>query len=144
MLIVSAGCTATDGTPDAAVPTPESRRVAEVCAKLDEALPDTLDGLDRNDPEPGSELTAGWGGDPAIVLRCGVPRPSGMSDPEADAVEVSGVDWLLEDLEDGSFRFTTTYREAYVEVSLPEEHAKDVTPLMPLGGPIRKTVPSSL
>ncbi len=114
-----------------------------MCARLHKELPQKLDGLERNDPEPASELTAGWG-DPAIVLRCGVPRPERMSDPEADAVTVGGVNWLLEEHDDGSFRFTTTYREAYVEVTLPQKYASDVTSLIPLGVPVEKTIPSSL
>jgi hypothetical protein len=143
VLITAAGCTATDDAATVPVPSTDTE-AAKLCAKLHAALPDTVNGVPRNDPEPRSELTAGWGNNPAMVLRCGVARPAEMSDPNASAVTVSGVNWLLQEQDDGAFRFTTTYREAYVEMTLPKKYAADVTPLMPLGPPIEETVPSSL
>jgi hypothetical protein len=91
------------------------------CSCTDAAAPITVPSPPREDPEPASELTAGRG-DAAIVLRCGVDRPEAMSDPESDGVEVDGVDCLLQRMTDGSFRFTTAYRKAYVEVTLTPCH----------------------
>ncbi|MFG3494636.1 DUF3515 domain-containing protein [Streptomyces sp. NPDC047928] len=142
VVLAAAGCLPTDAQAPVAVPSP-SAEVAAVCRALYQELPKTVAGLDRSDPEPGSELTAGWG-DGAIVLRCGVPRPDRMSDPQAQAVEADGVDWLLERREGTGPRFTTTYRTAYVEVSLDERFAHDAGPLTAFAGPVEKTVPSSL
>ncbi|MCX4819622.1 DUF3515 domain-containing protein [Streptomyces sp. NBC_01142] len=142
VLLAAAGCSSTDAPASITVPS-ASPEEAALCRALHEELPDSVAGMDRKDPEPASELTAGWG-DAAIVLRCGVPRPEKMNDPEADGVTVGGVDYLLEQQDDGSFRFTTTYRKAYVEVTLTKKYASDVTPLIPLGAPIKKTVPASL
>ena len=142
-LITIAGCSSADDGTRAAVPSPGTE-VTELCENLDKALPSKVDGQDRRDPEPASALTAGWG-DPAIILRCGVQRPSKMDDPEADGVEVNGVGWLLEKRDDGSFRFTTTLRKAYVEVTIPEKRTGDgMAPLVDLAPAVKKTIPAGI
>ncbi|MEU2560210.1 DUF3515 domain-containing protein [Streptomyces longispororuber] len=143
LLLACGGCSSTDGAGTAAVPSPGAEAAAW-CRDLDARLPRTVGGLARRDPEPASRLTAGWG-DPAIILRCGVERPARMNDPEADGVTVNGVNWLLEKRTDGSFRFTTTLRKAYVEVTLPEERTGDgVGPLTDFAAPVRKTIPEGI
>ncbi|MFD1658341.1 DUF3515 domain-containing protein [Streptomyces caeni] len=140
LLIAAAGCSSSDDNPSAAVPTPDAK-VTKLCRNLDKVLPRKVDGLERNDPEPRSALRAGWGS-PAIILRCGVARPQELNDPEADGVEVNGVGWLLQKRDDGSFRFTTTLRLAYVEVSLPRERTGDgLAPLTDLAEPVKKAIP---
>ncbi|MEU0408788.1 DUF3515 domain-containing protein [Streptomyces griseorubiginosus] len=142
-LITITGCSSADDGARAAVPSPGTE-VTELCENLDKALPSEVDGQDRRDPEPASALTAGWG-DPAIILRCGVQRPAKMDDPEADGVEVNGVGWLLEKQDDGSFRFTTTLRKAYVEVSIPEKRTGDgMAPLVDLAPAVKKAVPEGI
>jgi len=143
LLITVAGCSSADDSASAAVPSPGAGGT-KLCRELDRVLPSKVDDQDRRDPEPASALTAGWG-DPAIILRCGVVRPSKMDDPEADGVEVNGVGWLLEKQDDGSFRFTTTLRKAYVEVSLPEERTGDgMAPLVDLASAIKKAIPEGI
>jgi hypothetical protein len=66
-----------------------------------------------------------------------------MSDPQGQGVEVDGVNWLLEERDDGP-RFTTTYRETYVEVTLGSRYMHDIGPLTDLAGPVKKTVPATL
>ncbi|MGN9795162.1 DUF3515 domain-containing protein [Streptomyces sp. OZ13] len=141
VLVAAAGCSSTDASASITVPSPPAEEAA-LCRALDGELPDSVDGHDRDDPEPSSELTAGWG-DAAIVLRCGVARPVGMSDPQGQGVEVDGVNWLLEERDDGP-RFTTTYRETYVEVTLGSRYMHDIGPLTELAGPVKKTVPATL
>lgn len=108
-------------------------------------LPKKIDGLDRNDPEPRSALTAGWGS-PAIILRCGVERPAKMSDQNALSGEVNGVGWLMEKQNDGSYRFTTSLRRAYVEVSLPKKWVQrdGSNALVDLAAPIKKAIPEGI
>ena len=143
LLITVAGCSSADDNASAAVPSPGAG-VAKSCRELDRVLPSKTDGQDRRDPEPASALTAGWG-DPAIILRCGVVRPSKMDDPEADGVEVDGVGWLLEKQDDGSFRFTTTLRKAYVEVTIPKGRTGDgMAPLVDLASAIKKAIPAGI
>ncbi|MFF4169256.1 DUF3515 domain-containing protein [Streptomyces sp. NPDC001744] len=142
LLLASAGCSPADGPSSVAVPSPPPEEAA-LCQALAKELPDTVAGLERSDPEPGSELTAGWG-DGAIVLRCGVPRPEKMSDPKAQGVSANGVRWMLERPEGSGPRFTSVYRRTYVEVSLDRRYEHDAGPLTALAGPVAGTVPCAL
>lgn len=125
LLITAAGCSSADDSASAAVPSPDPK-ATELCRNLDKVLPAKVDGERREDPEPASALTAGWGS-PAIILRCGVPQPPEMvdpkvasgQDPDAVAGGVNGVDWLMEKQDDGGYRFTSANREVYVEVAVP-------------------------
>ncbi|MFI1245213.1 DUF3515 domain-containing protein [Streptomyces anulatus] len=140
LVLAAAGCSLSDAQPSVTVPTP-SPEAAAYCEALHEELPKTVLELERSDPSPDSELTAGWG-DGAIVLRCGVPRPAKMDDLQSQGVEADGVGWMLEEPEGSGPRFTTTYRKAYVEVTLDSTYAHDITPLASFAGPVSKTVPS--
>ncbi|MDX2814401.1 DUF3515 domain-containing protein [Streptomyces sp. NPDC006207] len=130
-----------------AVPSP-SASAARMCGALHDALPRKVDGLSKRSVSPVSDLTAGWG-DPTVVLRCGVPRPemltpgSAAYNPTADAVEVNGVSWLIEKTDDG-YRFTTTGRRTFVEVTVPAKYAPEVDPLTDLGRAVETTIPSEL
>lgn len=142
-LIAAAGCSSSDDSATAAVPSPDTA-VTKLCRNLDRNLPRKVDGLSRQDPRPASALTAGWGS-PAIILRCGVPRPAEMNDPDADAAEVNGVTWLLQKQGDGSFHFTTTLRLAYVEVTIPAKRTdRGVAPLVDLAPAVKKAIPEGI
>lgn len=140
LLLAATGCSSTNAAASITIPTPPPEAAA-YCRALHKELPKTVAGLDRGDTE--SELTAQWG-DGEIVLRCGVPRPAKMDDPSAMGTEANGVNWLLEQPEDSGPRFTTTYRKAYVEVTLSTAYAHDASPLAAFAPAIQKTVPSSL
>ncbi|MFJ7074523.1 DUF3515 domain-containing protein [Streptomyces sp. NPDC098781] len=149
LLIAATGCSSADGSASAAVPSPGATTAA-LCRNLDEALPAKVDGADRRDPSPASSLTAGWG-DPAIILRCGVVRPTKMSDPKVaegrdeDAVAggVNGVRWLMEEQGDGGYRFTTALRRAYVEVSVPKGRDSSSV-LIDLASAVKKAIPAGI
>lgn len=149
LLIVAAGCSPSDDSDSAAVPSPDAK-VTGLCRSLDGALPDKVDGLSREDPEPRSALTAGWGGS-VIILRCGVERPPKMVDPKVpkgadpDAVPggVNGVDWLMEKRDDGAYRFTTANRSAYVEVTVAKGRDSSGV-LIDLAGAIKKAIPEGI
>ncbi|MFJ9040164.1 DUF3515 domain-containing protein [Streptomyces sp. NPDC102406] len=149
LLVGAAGCSPADGGASVAVPRPGAT-ATKLCENLDKVLPSKIDGLSREDPEPASTLTAGWGGT-AIILRCGVPQPPKMidpkvaegADPDAVAGGVNGVDWLMEEQDDGSYRFTTAGREAYVEVSA--EKGRDSSgPLVDLAPAVKKAIPKGI
>lgn len=149
LLITVAGCSSADDSASAAVPSPGTK-ATKLCKNLDKALPPKLDGLSREDPEPASTLTAGWGS-PAIILRCGVVQPPKMvdpkvaegSDPDAVAGGVNGVDWLMEKEDDGAYRFTTANRSAYVEVTVPK--GRDSTgALVDLAPAVKKAIPEGI
>lgn len=143
LLISATGCSSADDSASAAVPSPDAK-VTKLCQNLDERLPPKVDGLDREDPEPRSTLTAGWGG-PAIILRCGVERPAEMLDPKASTTEVNGVAWLVQEEDDGSYVFTTGLRKAYVEIGFSKEQAaKGAGPLVDFAEPIKKAIPEGI
>ncbi|HEY5835296.1 DUF3515 domain-containing protein [Streptomyces sp.] len=146
LLSAAADCSMTadtSGTDETvAVPVPDAR-AAGYCRALHRELPPKVEGLSRHDLKPESEFTAGWG-DPAIQLRCGVPRPEILKDPAAAGVTVDGVGWVIEQRPGGVFRLTTTLRKAYVEVTLPTKWAGDVGALTDLAGPVRKTIPEGV
>ncbi|MFF7094936.1 DUF3515 domain-containing protein [Streptomyces rubradiris] len=153
LLVAVAGCSAADDSGTVAVPTPDAR-TAPLCRDLDKALPRKVDGQPRRDPEPPSAYTAAWGS-PAIILRCGVPRPPKMVDPkvalgqDANAIAggVDGVDWLMEKQDDGTWRFTTSERRAYVQVTLPEELSgpdDSARVLTDLAAAVKKAIPKGI
>ncbi|MFB9538989.1 MULTISPECIES: DUF3515 domain-containing protein [Streptomyces] len=149
LLITVAGCSSADDSASAAVPSPGTKAM-ELCRNLDKVLPAKVDDERREDPEPASALTAGWGS-PAIILRCGVPQPPKMIDPKVadgrdpDAVAggVNGVDWLMEERGDGGHVFTTANREAYVEVRVPEGPDSSGV-LIDLASAVKKAIPEGI
>jgi hypothetical protein len=140
-----AGCSADDAT-GSAVPSPAGR-AAEACRTLHRALPERVAGLERTETGPASKFTAGWG-DPVVELRCGVSRPGTLTsgsehyNPMPDLAEVNGVTWLLEKQDEG-YRFTTTERVAYVEVTVPDAYAPEIGLLTDLAGTVKDAVPQS-
>ncbi|MFI7412404.1 DUF3515 domain-containing protein [Streptomyces sp. NPDC049627] len=149
LLITASGCSSADDSASAAVPGPGAK-AGQLCRNLDKVLPAEVDGESREDPSPASALTAGWG-NPAIILRCGVPRPPKMLDPKVaegrdpDAVPggVEGVKWLMEKQDGGDYRFTTASRLAYVEVTVPEGRDSSGV-LIDLAPAIKKAIPEGI
>ncbi|MFJ6213159.1 DUF3515 domain-containing protein [Streptomyces sp. NPDC092296] len=123
-------------------PTPDAA-AAPYCAALDRALPRSVQGRTRQDPQPASPYTAAWHSDPRTVLRCGVPVPRLLIEhPKSDAVTVNDVDWLIERTGDG-YRFTTVERRADVEVTVPDgAYPSPTDALPPISDAVRKTIPS--
>ncbi|UNO39735.1 DUF3515 domain-containing protein [Streptomyces sp. MST-110588] len=151
VLFTAVGCAAQ--RPAVPVPTPRGDSVRH-CRALHKELPKTLDGAGRGTAEPASDFTAVWG-DPAVRLRCGVPKPEVLTpgsehyNPNADAAEVNGVEWLFEkerdqDKNDIGYRFTTVLRKTYVEVTVPKEHAPEVNVLTDLADAVKKTIPAGV
>ncbi|CAM5551022.1 hypothetical protein SCALM49S_09478 [Streptomyces californicus] len=63
-----------------------------------------------------------------------------MDDPQAQGVEGTGCSGCWRSPR-APVRVTTTYRKAYVEVTLSSAYAHDITPLAAFAGPVEKTVP---
>jgi len=116
-------------------PAPE---VAAVCQQLNQALPDQVEGEIPRETEPTSDLTAAWGS-PPIVLRCGVGQPAAFQ-PTSEVATVDGVDWFPEELPEG-YVFTTWGRTVNVEVTVPDDYAPEVNPLVDLAPAIKVTIP---
>ena len=116
---------------------------AETCRALVAALPSTVDGQARREVEPPGAYAAAWG-DPAIVLRCGVPQHPDFDDFAA-CQETNGVGWFVpEDQISGEpepITMTTIGREQNVEVRLPEDRWPPANAMVDLAQAIKATVP---
>lgn len=110
----------------------------EACADLSNKLPDELAGQASRSTSPPSTLTAAWG-DPAVIVRCGVPRPTALT-ASSQLVSVDGVDWLAEELTAG-YLFTATGRASYVEVSVPDDYAPEIGPVTELSPLVAAAIP---
>jgi hypothetical protein len=100
-----------------APPTPTDAILAG-CTKVFEKLPVQLGPLNPRKTDSDSGFVAAWG-DPAIVIRCGVSRPTAAvvaSNPELQ--DVNGVLWQP-DLQKNQVVYTTFDRAVYVEVTVP-------------------------
>jgi len=82
------------GPVDVEVPDASARDTA-ACRGLVDALPGEVGGQERREVSGGDGRAAAWG-DPAIVLRCGVPRPAGFTDTST-CIEANGTGWFVPD-----------------------------------------------
>ena len=108
------------------------------CHALVRALPDTVDGQRRRDVEPPDALAAAWG-DPAIVVRCGVPTPAALT-ASSPCAEVDGVGWFADQRAD-AYRFTTIGRVSNVQVQVPYDYQPAADALVDLAPAVRRQVP---
>lgn len=93
---------------------------ATVCSVLHARLPALLDGARRRRTDPVSQRTAAWG-NPAVVLRCGVPAPPGLLTGPAGPVTVDGVTWLQE-VGRHAVRWTAIDRPVYLQLTVPTSY----------------------
>lgn len=135
LTLVASGCA---GAVDVAPPDDLSPTAEQACADLATALPETMSEQERRETDPGSALTAAWG-DPAIILRCGVRRPAALQ-PTSEVTSVNGVDWFVEELTRG-YLFTTYGRQAYVELTVPDDYAPEIGPVTEVSGAVSDVVP---
>lgn len=87
------------------------------CQGASEHWPDEVGGLAPAETDPTDPTVAAWG-DPAVIARCGMPA---LGPTENQCVVVNGIDWVAEDLGDGT-RLTTFGRTPAIEVLVPEDH----------------------
>jgi hypothetical protein len=132
-LLTLAGCKVSVPATDV----PADQRKA--CAALVKALPDSASDQERRGTT-GNPLSAAWG-DPAIVLRCGVGKPSHY-DPLVGCQTADGVDWFVpqEGMNDQSVDVVmTTYgRVPSVEVRLPAKYRPPVAAMVDLAAAIER------
>lgn len=130
MLLALAACT---GTPDVQVSAPTGADTAQ-CPAVVGVVPLRLDALHPRVVEPSSALVRAWG-DPAVVLRCGVPDPPGY-DPTATCLDVNGVGWYAEPQERG-VRFTSRWSTPRIEVTVPSTYAPEAEWLSTLSSQLK-------
>jgi hypothetical protein len=109
------------------------------CTKLLGALPIRLNGLSGRPARSSWTYVAAWG-DPAVVLRCGVPRPAELAPGSgAFAPAINGVTYLR-NAHGNSNVFTAVDRAVYIEVTVPNTYAGG--PLPSISDAITKTLPA--
>ena len=140
LLLALAGCA--DGP--VSIPTTDANpAAATVCEQFLADLPTVLAGERKRALARNGALGAAWG-DPAIVLTCGGDLPDDF-DRFSQCVEANGVGWLLEKQDDGAFRFTTTLRKAYIELTIPKNRTGDgLAPLVDLASAVKKAIPEGI
>ncbi len=115
---------------------------AEDCRTLVDSLPDRVADQDRREVTPADGFAAAWG-DPAIVLRCGVPQPSGF-DEFATCQVVNDVGWYVpeEQIERGAGEIvmTTIGFAQNVQVMLPAEYWPPATAMVDLSASVKQSL----
>lgn len=138
VLLAACGSTAPQTTPNTADNGPvaipafaQTPGSATACRKIMRGLPAELNHQKRR-TSTGSAFGAAWG-NPAIVLRCGVPEPAGAvwsPNNASSCLTVNGVDWFLQGeppaqdatASSGTLTVTTMYRSIAVEVTVPNSY----------------------
>jgi hypothetical protein len=121
-------------------PADSSGATVSTCANVISALPLRLAGLDlrRTISNPPSSSIVAWG-DPAVVLRCGVARPSNLGPSlSAELFEVDSV-LLLPAKTSATTTFTVIDRSVYLDVTVPSSYGQP--PLGPIMDAVRKVLP---
>lgn len=91
-----------------------------LCAEVMVRLPDRVDGEDRRWTD--AQATAAWGSPAKVLFTCGVEPPGPTT---LDCVEVSTVDWIIDDSDAPRFRMTTYGRTPAVELFIDTEVTED-------------------
>jgi hypothetical protein len=107
-------------------------------------LPGRVAGQPQREVDSGDGFGAAWG-DPAIELRCGVPRPRGLTRTAACQV-ANGVGWFVPEAQQTGrpedITMTTVGRAQYVEVRVPEEYFPPPATMVDLGPAVKRTIRS--
>ncbi|WP_068484311.1 DUF3515 domain-containing protein [Pseudoclavibacter helvolus] len=110
--------------PDAAAPE---------CAEVSVRLPSTVDGLELR--LTNAQATGAWGTPAGVLLRCGVPTPG----PTTDYCQnLNGIDWVLDDSQAPTYRFTSYGRTPAVEVIVDSDVVSGTAVLIDLENAVAK------
>ena len=101
-----------------------SKTDAKVCSSFADALPEALAEQTRDEIDPSDAPAAAYG-DPAIVVRCGVPEPKGF-DLTASCERANGVGYYIPDEQyvdqEADVTITTAGYEPRVEIVVPADY----------------------
>ncbi|PJJ63669.1 DUF3515 family protein [Compostimonas suwonensis] len=97
------------------------------CASVTVALPETVAGQPSR--ETNAQATGAWGDPAAVLLHCGVAVPGPTT---TECLSVNGVDWLADDTDAPSYRYTTYGRDPAVEVVVDSTVVSGTTALIDL------------
>ena len=139
LLVVASGC----GSSDVRIDAPALKGAdASACASLVKALPEAVSDQPRRRVEPENAYGASWG-DPAIVLRCGVPMPAGF-DKFAACQVTNEVGWFVPEAQieeqSADVVMTTIGFEQNVEVRLPADYRPPAAAMVDLADAIKDSI----
>lgn len=97
------------------------------CAEVTVRLPDVVAELPERTTD--AQATGAWGDPAAVLLHCGVTVPGPTTQ---QCQSVNGVDWIIDDTQAPSYRFTTFGRTPAVEVVLDGDAVASSTVLADL------------
>ena len=108
---------------------PANAAVDGPCAQVLSVLPIQLGQLAPRavHAQPDSPNVVAWG-NPAVVLRCGVPRPGDFV-PTSDVYNVGSVYWLAVKQKSATV-WTVIDRAVWIEVTVPEKQAFQPLPIL--------------
>jgi hypothetical protein len=116
---------------------------ARACARLVHALPRTVAGQPRRQVEATQRSRSAAWGDPAIVLRCGVGRPPGLT-RFSTCQTVNGVDWFIPESQitghPADILMTTVGRAQYVAVSVPRDYWPPAAAMVDLAPAVKHAI----
>jgi hypothetical protein len=135
-LVLGAGALSGCATPQLDV-TPVDSPPAS-CAAVLAALPASVGGHQRRTVTTAARASAGAWGDPAIVLRCGVPRPASYT-PTGNCLVINDIEWYVEPASGGTI-FTIVGADPRIEVSVPAAYAPPSDVLVDVGTAIAATI----
>ena len=98
------------------------------CEAFTADLPPSLADEPARDVEPADALGGAYG-DPAIVVRCGVPVPEGFDQASSSCEVANGVGWYVPpeefDDQDADVTLTAAGYRPVVEIALPADYRPD-------------------
>lgn len=120
----------------------QSGAAARACASLVKALPAQVADQPERKVDAGGGYAAAWG-DPAIELRCGVPKPAGF-DAFSVCQDVNGVGWFIPEKQQTgravAITMTTIGRAQNVEVRIPADYFPPPATMVDLTAAIKRTI----
>jgi hypothetical protein len=115
---------------------------ARACAALVRALPARVADQPKREVRAAGGYAAAWG-DPAIELRCGVPRPAGF-DRFSACQDADGVGWYIPEKQQTgrpvAVTMTTIGRAQNVEVRIPADYFPPPATMVDLAPAIKRTI----
>jgi hypothetical protein len=138
VLLLTSACSGT-----LQVPAPELTGAdARACAALVRALPARVADQAEREVKSGGGYSAAWG-DPAIELRCGVPKPAGF-DQFSTCQETDGVGWFIPEKQQTgrpvAVTMTTIGRAQNVEVRIPADYFPPAATMVDLASAVKRTI----
>jgi hypothetical protein len=111
-----------------------------VCNRLNDQLPNLLERLQSRPTRPRSPLVHAWGNVHPVVLRCGVPVPSGYSEASPQTAQVDNVTWFQQ-LQGDHVVWTAIRKAVNVELTIPTHYEAQGAFLVDIGSAISKSIP---